>query len=158
MRDFCGEGETNFLLIEMKTQPDKIRSWFESNKKFLSLHTHTHTLPDKSHKWTETCKLRFSNDLMSEVHVNMSDPITSSYQISVLMQTGSLTAEIQEFAQKRERNHSPKQNALLHLIPLTDKNWIEKSWDWIRCSPSPVHYLTFIKSLANLCILLLRQR
>lgn len=84
MKEFCSEDKTNFLLIEMKTQPDKIRSWFESNKKFLSLRTHI--LSEKSHKRTETCKLRFfSNDLMSEVYVNTSDPITPSYQISMLI-------------------------------------------------------------------------
>lgn len=56
-REFCGEDEPNLPLIEMKTQSDKIRSWFESDKKCLS--PHTHIFPKKSRKWTETCKLRF---------------------------------------------------------------------------------------------------
>lgn len=48
---------------------------------------------------------------MSEVHVNTSDPVTRN------------TVYIQK---KRRKNRSLKQGPLLHLIPLTDKNWIEK--------------------------------
>lgn len=54
---------------------------------------------------------------MSEVHVNTSDPITSSYQISVLMQTGPLTAEIQEFTQKKRKKSLTKAERAIAFDP-----------------------------------------
>lgn len=80
---FRGEDKTNFLLIDMKTQPDKIRSFIENNEQLVSLRKSL--LQKKSHKWTGPHKTGCFDHQIPETDVKASDPITPGYQISMLM-------------------------------------------------------------------------
>lgn len=78
-----GEDTTNFLLIEMKTQPDKIRSFIENNEQLVSLRTPL--LQKKSHEGTEPHKTGCYNHQIPETDVNASDPIIPRYRIFMVM-------------------------------------------------------------------------